>query len=168
MKFLDEIARRLEGDEVLLAALLASDTRSMWRRLVRCVAVRELARELSSDIHRIEMLCSYLVRLLVESYDRRYRHPQEAAICAGLTLLARSPLGCARRHFAQCKRLREPSLALVQRMAEYCDEQFVDSSCLEYAGNPLGSSTQHYAEGRRVVLLSEADDTVTSGELVGT
>src|SRR5438552_17261950 len=63
----------LESDEVLLEGNLASDVRSLWRRLSRTSAVQTVARDLASDPERIRALTRALSDLLKAPYDPLYR-----------------------------------------------------------------------------------------------
>lgn len=129
----------LNSDAVLLQAAAASDVASLWRRLARTPEVRRVALRLASDPESIRQLCRWIQTLLQEQYDHRYRHPAEAAICAGLVLLEQSPLPEVRALFAQLCRERLNSLVWIQRMAEYCSDRFVDSNAPSYY-SPFKSS----------------------------
>ena len=118
----------LLSDDVFVAAQLASDVRSMWRRLARTQEVRDVADGVGSDSVRIRALCEFVRALIEKPYDKRYRHPKEAALCAALVILEQSPATPARHLFARLKCAKQPSLILVRRMAEYCDERFTDSA----------------------------------------
>ena len=115
----------LRSDEVFIRGMLASDTRSLWRQLARTKEVQDVARGLASDPDRIRQLCHFVDGLLNQPYDRSYRHPDDIAICAALVILEQSPLSVARNLFARLRDMTAPSLAWVQRMAEYCDQRFV-------------------------------------------
>lgn len=122
----------LNSDEVLLQAAVASDVASLWRRLARTSAVRTLAAKLASDPDELAQLCAWAKHILQKPYDRSFRHPDDAAICAALLILEQSPLCAVRAMFAQLRRAREGSLVWVQRMAEYCDNRFVDCNAPSY------------------------------------
>ena len=119
------------SDSLLLEASLASDVRSLWRRLARSAEVRRVSRELASDPDRIRELCAWAENLLGQPYDIRFRHPEDTAICATLVILEQSPLSAIRNLFARMRRVTESSLIWVRRMAEHCDERFADSHALE-------------------------------------
>lgn len=127
MSFATATFQCLLGDNVLLAAELASDVRSMWRRLARSQEIHTVAETLASDACRIEHLCEFVEALLRQPYDRSFRHPSESAICAALLILEQCSATRARYLVSRLRRAKEPSLVIVQRMAEYCDERFVDS-----------------------------------------
>jgi hypothetical protein len=116
----------LMSDEVFLAGASASDVRSLWRSLARTQEVREVARGLASDPTEIRRLCRFVERVLHEDYDRQFRHPDDIAIAAGLVVLEQSPLSDVRNLFARLRSSKEPSLAWVRMMAEYCDERFAE------------------------------------------
>jgi ribosomal protein S12 methylthiotransferase accessory factor YcaO len=129
---LDPEFNSLLNDEVLVEGLLASDTRSLWRRLARTAAVQQVATLIAGDPRRIAALSSFVQQLLEEPCDAKFRHPHEMAICATLVILEQSPLPSARTVFARLKAQRKPSLALVRALAEYCDSRFVDSSVASF------------------------------------
>ncbi len=118
----------LKSDEVLLQGMLASDVRSLWRRLARTAEVGDVARGLASQPERISALARYLEDLLDEPHDRAYRHPNDIAICAGLIILEQSPLADPRHLFSRLRRCERPSLVWVRRMAEHCQDRYIDST----------------------------------------
>lgn len=117
-----EVFERLRSDEVFTQGMLASDVRSLWRRLLRTETVQGLQRSLASDGDTIRDLCNHISALAEQSHNESYRHPEDIAICAGLILISQSPLSPARGLIAKLKRRTEPSLCWVRRMAEFCDE----------------------------------------------
>lgn len=145
----------LDSDGVLLQAAAASDVGSLWRRLARTPEIRRVAFRLASDPEGIREMCRWIQNLLRKPYDHRYRHPFEAAICAGLVLLEQSPLPEVRVLFAQLRRERLNSLVWVRRMAEYCSDRFVDSNTPSYyqpVTPPTLHCTQYQDTGASVTL----------------
>lgn len=122
----------LDSDAVLVQAAAASDVGSLWRRLARTPEVASVARGLASDPENIRRLCAWIEARLRTAHDIRYRHPADSAVCAGLVLLEQSPVPEARALFARLSRERANSLVWIQRMAEYCDDRFVDSNAPSY------------------------------------
>ena len=118
----------LHSDQVALEGLLASDVRSMWRRLARADAVRAVRRKISSDWDRICALASFVDSLLLERHEPHYRHPHDIAICAALIVLENSPLPVVRNLFSRLQKEERPSLVWVKRMADYCDMRFIPSA----------------------------------------
>ena len=116
----------LRSDEVFLQAALASDPVSLCRRLSRTDAVCRIAREIESDPSRIGALCSFVEELLKEPHDPQYRHPNDLAICAALTILGTIPLATVRRLIRRLSTMDAPPLAWTRRMAEHCEELFGD------------------------------------------
>ena len=118
----------LGSDDVLAEGMLASDVGSLWRRLGRLPPVQEVARALGSDPEEIRALCDFADELLNEPYDSRYRHPNDIAICASLVILGQSPLARVRNLLARLRRVDEPSLIWIRRMAEYCDDHWTNTT----------------------------------------
>ena len=124
-----KIFEALRSDAVLAEGALASDVGSLWRRLSRTPAVQDVAQALFSDPGRIRSLCDYVDDLLAEPHNETYRHPNDIAVCAALVILDSSPLAQARSLFHRLGRLTLPSLVWVRRMADYCQEHYVPTSC---------------------------------------
>ncbi len=116
----------LRSDELFLEAAVASDERSLWRRLARAESVRQVAARLGSDPARIAALCQFGESILAQPHDLTRRHPDDIAACAVLVLVEQSPLPHARRLIGRASRDLRPSLAWAQRMARYCAERFAD------------------------------------------
>lgn len=113
----------LRSDEVLSEGMLASDARSLGRRLACTGSVQSVARYLASEPDRIRALCAYLDDLLAGPCEPGYRHPDDMAICAGLLILADSSLSEVRSLFSRLHATHKPSLTWVTRMARYCAER---------------------------------------------
>ena len=126
----------LSSDDVFAEGMLASDVGSMWRRLARFPAVEKVARGLASDPEEIRALCDFADKLLSEPYDSQYRHPNDIAICASLVILEQSPLAQVRHLLARLRRVEEPSLIWIRRMAEYCNDRWTNTTYTG-GGSPL-------------------------------
>ncbi len=156
----------LLSDDVLVDGMLASDVRSLWRRLARSPVVQDVARGIASSPDHLRALCHFVESLLGQDYDRRYRHPSDIAICAALVLLEDSPLSEVRQLFARLRRIPVPSLAWVKQMAEYCDEKRSDATILAWTTPAADSEdtqaawTQDYyvSKGARPLRVDVPDD----------
>ena len=116
--------------------------------------MQDVARRIASDPDHLRRLCCFVEDLLGQDYDRRYRHPSDIAICAGLVLLEDSPLSEVRQLFARMRRIPVPSLAWVKQMAEYCDEKRSDATILAWT-TPAADSEDTQATWARPYYVSE-------------
>jgi len=128
----------LMSDEVFLEGMAASDVGSLWSRLARTEAAMEVSRRLASDPSRLRALCAFAQDLLAENHDSAYRHPNDMAVCACLVLLAQSSLGAVRNLIERLRADKHPSLVWVQRMAEYCDRQRVETTSIVVSVHRIG------------------------------
>lgn len=154
----------LLSERVLAEGMLASNVRSLWRRLARCADVRDVGRQLASDPARIRALCGFVRGLLTADYDVRYRHPHDIAIAAALVLLEQSPLAEARALMHALKREPRPSLHWVRVMAEYCDSRFVDER--HYGQQWPASAEDNLASATYIVYRSSGEVRLSNGSMV--
>ena len=160
MSTLEQSIASLLSDEVFSEGTLASDVRSLWRRLARTQEVIGLARQLASDRNQIESLCSSVQVWLDEPYDRSYRHPKDIAICAALIALETSPLSAVRHLFTRLRGAKVPSLVWIKRMAEHCETRIADSAYSSYRISP-DSALQSACSQHQFEALGTSDSTWT-------
>jgi len=106
----------LLSNNVMMEGCYASDPGSCSRRLERTDEVKALL-PMTDEASR--SLCLCLMRWFSQPYDRRYRHPKEMAICAGLVLLQdHLKLAEVKDLFEFINKIDEPALAWVAMVAE--------------------------------------------------
>ena len=93
----------------------ASDVGSCFRRIEKTPEVEGLKGNIDP-----QELCLCLKRWMEEPYNRRYRHPKESALCAGLVLLT-DCLGApgVKDLLVYISKITEPALSYVCLFAEY-------------------------------------------------
>ncbi len=110
----------LRSEDMFVEIGVASDVMSMRRRLERTPLVCRIVRAVRENETLVHDLMSFVNRLLSESYDRKYRHPDDIAICAALVILTVVPLSKVYELLVRLSRVGDPSLCWVRRMAEHC------------------------------------------------
>jgi|GEM_PF-5876704 len=110
----------LRSEDIFVEAGVASDVMSVRRRLERTPLVCRIVRAVKENETLVHDLMSFVNRLLSESYDRKYRHPDDIAICAALVILTVVPLTKVYELLGRLSRVEDPSLCWVRRMAEHC------------------------------------------------
>jgi hypothetical protein len=132
----------LTSDDLYVEASAASDGRGLRRRLMKDPRVQSAARHLASDPDRIAELVEFARDLLIQPHDGTYRHPNDIAVCACLTVLEASPLNCVRQLIHRLKGIEEPSLVWVKRIALLCDSMFTEALQVPHRESTVGAKAK--------------------------